>query len=160
MRNKLHPSPYSEAGITVEGVVRLQDVSQLSDAFRVRPCPVALHVRFADGAGEISTLEGRVKHAEGDAIVTGLAGEQWPIRRARFLATYTTVSPTLEGQDGLYMKRPRSLWAAELTQAVQIPMSAGQGSLRGEVGDYLVQSSSGELWVVARSLFASTYERL
>lgn len=158
MRNKRYTDRDAAQSRATEEALVLQDVSRLSGAFRVRPRPVGLYVRFAGEAGEIPTLEGKVRHAMGDAIITGLAGEQWPVQRSRFLATYVAVPPTLEGQDGVYEKRPRLLWAARLTQTVLVPLSSGRGSLRGEAGDYLVQTEPGDMWVVASSLFDSTYE--
>jgi len=43
-------------------------------------------VHFAAAAGQLQTLEGPVAYAAGDAIVTGVAGEQWPVPADSFAA--------------------------------------------------------------------------
>ena len=48
----------------------------------------AVQVRFADSDCSVRTREGVVSAHRGDAILTGVLGEQWRVSRARFADKY------------------------------------------------------------------------
>ncbi len=116
-------------------------------------------MRFAPVAGVVNTLEGPVAYSEGDAIVTGVAGEQWSVARERFHHTYAAIFPTESGQDGRYVKHPHDVLALRLTKGCAIHLADGRGTLHGRAGDYLVQYRPGDCAVVAAEIFDDTYER-
>lgn len=129
-------------------------------AFRARSLPIPLQVRFAKEDGVAATIEGPVRHQAGDAIVTGTQGEQWPVPIEKFLATYVPVTQTQPGQDGLYFKRPREVWALLLCAPIAVELSSGRGLLNGKEGDVLVEYSQGDQAVVAGDIFSQTYRRI
>lgn len=137
--------------------------------------PLSLQVHFAtaadvartDGvfnAGYIRTRETPVgdpgvRFAPGDAIVTGTRGEQWPIQRDRFEATY---APSGEGgafgTDGPFHKVAGPVPVRPMDEAFSV--SASWGELSGGPGDYLVQYGRGDFGVVSGESFADTYEMM
>ena len=121
------------------------------------PHPVA--VRFATIAGELLTREGPVTYAPGDALLTGVAGESWPIRRSDFNLSYEPIAPTCTGEAGAYRKRPARVEADQVTQAASIPTHSGNGNLRAEPGDWVVTNEQGQRWVVADDIFRLSYQR-
>lgn len=134
------------------------DLSAHPRAFRADSIPVPCQVYFAKTGGEIQTLEGRVRYASGDAIVTGVQGESWPIHRARFMLSYEPVPPTESGEDGTYCKRASEVWALVLDAPIEIPLPKCRGVLKGNVGDVLVQYPSGGQAIVSGDIFEKTYE--
>jgi hypothetical protein len=124
-----------------------------------RRTPV-LQVRFATGAETLATLEGTMAAHAGDAIITGAAGEHWPVPRAEFEARYAPESAVQMGQPGLYRKKPGHAWATQLPQPAVLVLPAG--SLHGKAGDWLVEqpSTTGQpsYSIVAQALFEQYYE--
>lgn len=135
-------------------------LQQHPQAFRARSRPVVVRACFSSVPGVVNTLEGPVVVGVGDAIVTGVAGERWPIARARFLASHVAQSPTVPGEDGAYAKRPKIVWALHLEQPHSVTLSSGRGVLKGRAGDYLVQYAVGDQAIVEGSIFERTYDRL
>lgn len=123
-------------------------------AFSKQSSPV--EVEIASCAGTLATLEGEVAYNGGDALVTGVAGERWPVGRARFDATYTPVPPTGPGQSGQYRRLPNRVLAKQMGDAFDVPLGE-RGSLHGEPGDWLVQYAPGDQAVVAAQIFRQTY---
>lgn len=119
--------------------------------------PVPHPVVFAAGDGVLETREGLVAFAAGDAIVTGVEGECWPIGRARFERDYVALNTGEPGCNGLYMKQPQPVEAEQLTQAHAITLSAARGVLTTQPGDWLITAADGEQWVVADAIFRQTY---
>lgn len=105
----------------------------------------------------ISTPEGAVLCRLGDAIMTGVTGEHWPISRAQFEASYEAVPPTVMGQSGLYEKRPFEVDARQALAATQVTLADGHGVLTVKVGDWIVTGPDGQEWVVDGNIFAATY---
>lgn len=134
------------------------DLAQHPDAFLARSRPVVVTVRFARAPGTIETLEGPVRHAASDAIVTGVAGENWPVAHARFAANYDALAPTTAGEDGRYAKRTKEVWALCLKEACTMTLTGQRGQLHAQAGDFLVQYASGDCAIVAGDIFARTYE--
>ncbi len=125
---------------------------------RKRPLPVS--VEFATEAGVLPTLEGPVRYRAGDALLTGIAGERWPMRRARFNAAYEPVAPTVAGAAGTYRRRPLVVWARRMSEPFSVRVGAAGDSLQGRAGDWLVQHGPGDYGIVAADLFGLTYDLL
>ena len=51
--------------------------------------PIVIDFEFAEEDGEIDTLEGKMSYKKGDAIMTGVKGEKYAIRKDIFDETYT-----------------------------------------------------------------------
>jgi hypothetical protein len=129
-------------------------------ACRVRKLPIPVTVSFAKSAGVIETLEGAVWHAPGDAILTGVQGEKWPVRHEVFATSYDPVPPTPSGQDGAYVKRPLDAWALQLRSTTTISVGHHDDPLRGHSGDWLLQYSDGSYGVLSDDIFRATYQQV
>jgi len=120
--------------------------------------PVPLHIVFAPQAGVIETLEGPVSHQRGDAIATGIAGERWPITRARFERRYRPADAQgAMGRDGLFVKKPVRVQARRAESDMQVPLDGGRGSLLARRGDWILTGADEDCWVVADGIFQQVY---
>lgn len=119
---------------------------------------VPVKVEFLHTSGEMRTLEGLVRYEMGDALMTGSAGEQWPITRSRFEATYEPVSPGVLGEDGFYVKKPIPVEATQVREELVVSLGDRRGVLHAKVGDWIVTAPDGSQWVVADSIFKQTYQ--
>ena len=137
-----------------------QDLALDPRAWRARKRPVAVAVHFASAPGVLPTSEGDVRYAAGDALVTGNAGDRWPVPRARFLATYEPIAPTAAPGDGAYRKRVALVHARRMDAPFAVTLSGERGTLRGGAGDWLVQYAPGDVAVIDDAIFAQTYELL
>lgn len=122
----------------------------------VRKKPIAVKVKFADKAGNLTTLEGDVGYEAGAAILTGDTGVKWPVERAKFDASYDAVN----GADGNYQKRPIEVLAMQLTEPTSVKVGYVNDLITGQVGDWLVQYGEGDFGIVGEEIFAKTYEIL
>jgi PGDYG protein len=120
----------------------------------------AVQVRFALAACTIESPEGVVQARAGDAILTGTAGEQWRVSRARFPGKYHPLPPTAAGEDGTYISTPIDVLAVPLAQAFTVVLADGESRLYGHPGDWLVDYGDGSFGVVAARLFPTIYEIL
>jgi PGDYG protein len=136
------------------------DLSKDLDARRARKRAVVVQVEFAVTDGTLSTQEGPVKYWTGDALLTGTEGERWPVARDTFDSSYAPVAPFRTGKAGRYRKRPLVVWAKPMTDAFDVTLDCGRGTLHGEPGDWLVQYAPSDLSVVGANVFAQTYELL
>ncbi|MGU7776348.1 PGDYG domain-containing protein [Burkholderia sp. MR1-5-21] len=132
----------------------MPDLTSNPEAWRVIKRPAPVTVRFADEDGTCATLEGPVRYRAGDALATGIVGEQWPISRDRFDQTYERVS------DGIYRKRPVVVHALRLQSAMRVPVGGEGDVLEGRPGDWLLQYGDGEYGVVDAEVFERMYERV
>ena len=123
---------------------------------RKRALEVDVHVPSQPCA--IHTREGTVQAHQGDAIVTGRAGEQWRVSRAHFPEKYRALPPTAEGRDGRYVSLTNSIMAVPMTQGFDVLLADGVSRLHGQPGDWLVDYGDGSLGIVASAIFAATYE--
>jgi hypothetical protein len=140
--------------------VNLEDFGLHSVPFAAIKRPVPMQVEFAIEAQIIETREGPVRCNAGDAIMTGVEGERWPIVREKFLNMYEANSPTISGQSGSYTKRPFPVRCAHVDVPLQVPLSSGMGVLKAEVGDILIQYAEGDFAVISESVFEKTYRQL
>jgi len=128
-------------------------------AVRVIKRPLTIKVTFAKADGICQTLEGPVDYQSGDAILTGIANENWPVVRAMFDKRYEAAEGTTFGSDGNYVKKPLEVLALRLEKALDVAMPAG-GVLHGEAGDWLLQYGSADYGIVRDDIFRSTYDFL
>lgn len=119
---------------------------------------IEVDVTFAKQAGKLVTLEGEITYQVGDAILTGITNERWPIARSRFEVTYQPIPQIRMGFDGKYFKRPISVDATQSTEITLISLNNSRGVLTANVGDWIITEDSGEQWVVADEIFLKTYE--
>jgi hypothetical protein len=129
---------------------------------RVRKRAIPVSVSFADAPGELNTLEGPVPYEDGDAIITGVKGEHWPVERGPFLDRYEALPGTNSGEDGTYARRPEVVLAVQMTSKddpLEIATQSG-GLLTAREGDWLVQYAPGDFGVVNPEIFDETYEVL
>jgi hypothetical protein len=134
------------------------DLAREPAARTARKAPVPVEVEFAAAAGTLATAEGPVAYEPGDALLTGPAGERWPVPRARFLHDYEMVDGGRAGTPGRYRKRPGAVRALRMNAPFTVTLPNGRGTLSGAAGDWLVQYGPGDQAVVAASIFAATYE--
>lgn len=126
---------------------------------KARKLPVAVEVEFAAVAGQLETLEGPVAYAAGDALLTGPAGDRWPIRREKFLQTYVSAGGEA-GKPGIYRKQPLIVHVLEMREPFTVTVGSAANSISGKPGDWLVQYAPGEYGIVSQALFRLTYELL
>ncbi|MCL1889124.1 MAG: DHH family phosphoesterase [Desulfovibrionaceae bacterium] len=133
------------------------DLRQEAESRRVRKKAVQVRVEFARQDGVLETLEGRVAYTPGDALITGVAGERWPVRPEMFRFTYFPVPPATDGQDGTYQARPVEALALRLNTPFLVTTRSGE-TLRGRPGDWLLQYASGDHGIVDAGLFEILYD--
>ena len=141
-------------------MVQPNNPHQNPNAFQACKRSLAVSVDFAASANLLQTLEGMVRYEAGDALLTGIEGEQWPVQREKFDATYEAKPPTVHGQNGTYTKIPKTVWAWCATEEVEVPLSAGRGILKAKPNDFVVQYGEGDYGVVTASIFEKTYQRI
>jgi hypothetical protein len=129
-------------------------------ARRARKLALPVTVDFAAADGLLTTREGPVAHARGDALLTGIEGERWPVPRRRFDDTYEPIAPLRPGKPGRYRKRPLVVWAKPMRERFAVDLRGDRGTLQGNAGDWLLQYAPGDLSVVSATVFAKTYELL
>jgi hypothetical protein len=135
----------------------LPDLAADPSALRVRKNPAPVQAEFAVADGAYETLEGPVQFRAGDAILTGIQGERWPVRRDLFMAGYQPVSPTRAGENGSYRKLPTQTYALRMDRPRDIPVSWQQDLLHGHPGDWLLQYADGSYGVIKDSIFRDSY---
>ncbi len=135
------------------------DLREDCAALRARKRAIAVTVEFADAGGTLATREGPVAYAQGDALLTGIEGERWPVPRQHFDETYEAIAPLRPGKPGPYCKRPLVVWAKPMRESFAVDFGE-RGTLRGKPGDWLLQYSPGDLSVVDATIFLKAYELL
>jgi len=133
------------------------DLEHESKAQKVQKKATPVTVNFAATAGVCNTKEGNVTYKAGDAILTGLEGEQWPIERPKFDATYEPLTPTEAGVNGRYSKRPLIVYALQMNETFHVNVSWTDDRLEGKSGDWLLQYGENDYGIVSESIFEKTY---
>jgi hypothetical protein len=116
-----------------------------------------LKVTFASQDGICQTLEGSVSYSKGDAILTGIAEEKWPVSRVKFDDRYVPLDDIVFGHDGVYIKQPKIVLALKLEEPMSITLEKGD-ILEGKPGDWLLQYSEAEFGIVKEEIFRATYD--
>jgi hypothetical protein len=117
-----------------------------------------VQVRFSREASTVQTNEGMVRVNPGDAILTGINGENWRVSRQRFSLKYRPAPPTHAGEDGAYISLPTTVFAVRMDLDFQVLLADGESRLSGRTGDWLVDYGDGSLGIVADQAFSETYE--
>ena len=114
------------------------------------------HIRTLETAGG----DAGVAFTPGDAILTGAAGNSWPIGRAAFEATYAPAKGNRMGPDGKFFKKPLPVLGVQMKE--RFAVTASWGRLEGKPGDWLVQYDEGgrDFGIVDSKEFEQTYSRL
>jgi hypothetical protein len=115
-------------------------------------------VRFAATPCTLTTREGLVHAHPGDAIITGVAGEQWRVSRSHFADKYRPVPPTVAGESGRYESLPNRIQAVQMNEPFQVLLADGISRLTGDTKDWLVDYGDGSLGIVSSAIFANTYQ--
>lgn len=118
---------------------------------------LSFDVVFSDKEQTIETLEGPVQCFPGDAIVTGISGERWPVRPEKFHQKYQPLAPTNKGESGRYQSLPVRVLAIRLKTDLKLPLAGGAGVLQGKPGSWLVQYEDQSQSIIADDIFAATY---
>lgn len=109
-------------------------------------------VRFAAATETVDTREGPVDAAAGDAIITGAAGETWPVARAIFDQRYRQLA------GDTYMAVPLGVRACSQAAPFTAQLADGRTRLHGAAGDWLIDYGDGSIGVVGAAIFPLTYE--
>jgi hypothetical protein len=136
------------------------DVRTKPGAFRAARRPYEVGVEFAGTDGELDTWEGPVRYRAGDALLTGLEGERWPVPREQFFASYAPVAPLQPGANGTYRRHNGTVWVWRTDMALDLLLSGDRGSLHANAGDFVVQFDSGDKAVMPERVFERGYSRL
>lgn len=137
-----------------------QDLATWPGAFAAQKKKIVLEASFADQEGVIETLEGPVKYYPGDAIITGVKNEQWPVPKDNFHALYKPIAGVVMGQQGRYVKRPLKVIALVSNKDLFVALPKGVGELHAKPSDVIVQYALGDYAVVDSDIFDKTYDRL
>ncbi|MBX9693059.1 MAG: hypothetical protein K2Z81_11790, partial [Cyanobacteria bacterium] len=127
-------------------------VEHIDDLGNFSKRPVELKAVQTQTAMTIQTMEGPVKANPGDWIMTGVKGENWPVRPEVFAASYDAVP----GVADMFRKKPMDIVAVQIDEAMLI-ITGGGRTLNGKVGDWMVIGPKGDKWVVDNEIFKATY---
>jgi hypothetical protein len=115
-------------------------------------------VRFTPTACTVQSPEGTVHAQPGDAILRGMAGEQWRVSRAHFDNKYRASPCTVPGEPGRYLSLRNRVFALQMAEPFEVLLADGLSRLTGRSGDWLVDYGDGSLGIVAAGIFKTTYE--
>jgi hypothetical protein len=135
----------------------LPDLGADPNALRVCKKPIPVRVEFATADGVCTTLEGPVHYRAGDAILTGVRGEHWPVERDWFSSSYQPVPPTRAGENGSYSKAPSLTLALRLDQPRDVLVGWQKDPLHGQPGDWLLQYADGSYSIIGDGVFRESY---
>jgi len=134
------------------------NLQEILYAKRVQKKEISVGVCFADNDGVSKTKEGDVLFRVGDAIMTGVEGEQWPIERTKFDISYKAVPPSKHGENGQYCKKPMQVFALQMNEPFYVNVSWADDRIEGKAGDWLLQYGEDDYGIVSQSIFEKTYE--
>ena len=117
-----------------------------------------VQVEIAATSGTLETLEGKVSYLPGDAIVTGVRGERWPVPKAAFDRKYAPVNTLHAEHSGNYLTRPVQVLATQLLTSYTVQLDTDRGEIQGHAGDWLVQYEDGSQAIIAADIFLQSYE--
>lgn len=114
--------------------------------------PVVVGFEIAKQTTVVQTLEGPVTAQPGDAIMTGVKGERYPIRGPKFAETYDIVG------EGKCAKKAVVVEAKRMDEPFTVTVGWSSEPLQGKPGDYHLTYGPGDFGVVAADIFAATYD--
>jgi len=118
--------------------------------------PIPLKVEFATESGVLKSLEGDVPYNPGDAIMTGVKGEMWPVKIEQFNNTYKfSHEGDLDGAK-YYVSQSKPVLAVEVNEPFSV-LCYQESMLEGKAGDILIQYGPNNYGIVDRDIFAQTY---
>jgi hypothetical protein len=113
--------------------------------------PLVLAFRTAKSSEEVRTKEGLQIAQQGDAILNGTRGEEWPIPAATFAATYDVIQP------GRCAKKRIEVTAERMESAFEVTPPWSDKPLVGKSGDWKVTYGPNDEGVVDAAIFDETY---
>lgn len=114
-----------------------------------------VRVTFAEGNGVIKTLEGNVVYGKGDAILTGIHNENWPVERHIFDAQYELANSSIANE---YRKSQGAIiYAKKIKNAFCIEIRNGTSIIEGKPGDWLVQYAMKDWGIIDNDIFKKSY---
>ena len=122
---------------------------------KVMKKPVVVQFERATVEQVVQTLEGPVTARVGDAIITGVKGERYPIQAPNFEAAYEFDEAT-----GACWKKPIVVEAIQETAPFTVKVNWAQEPLQGKAGDYRLIYGPGDEGAVDAVIFAETYDIL
>lgn len=117
--------------------------------------PIKLSFVFATQKQDIQTLEGVVTAMPGDAIIIGVKGERYPVRRPYFEASYD-----FDEALGTCVKKPIIVEAQEMSEPFIVKVGWSDQPLQGKAGDFKLTYGPGDFGIVEREIFYQTYDVL
>ena len=136
---------------TIVGKTHHPDLKKWPGVLEAFKKPIPVKYSIAEEAYTVETKEGPVKCKKGDAIMTGVEGEVWPIPFKKFKKTYDIVSDTKATKKKILVQ------CSQLTLPVLVKVSWSEDLLKGEIGDYLVQYGKDDYGIVGKSIFKKSY---
>lgn len=127
---------------------------------KAQSIPTDRDVLFANTNGIQQTPEGPVRYNVGDALITDVDGNQWPINRGYFEKHYAPKSGLKMGENGIYTRLTHIVNALQLTDCRRLDLSRGRGILLGQKDDWLVEYEDGEMSIVGGDQFKILYKTL
>ena len=121
-------------------------------SFPTHKKPIPLGFEVAQTERTIQTKEGPVTARKGDYIMTGTKGENWPIPKEKFQATYD-----IQPGGNTAAKKKITVYAVEMRKPFEVKVSWSPDTLKGKPGDFLVQYGPGDYGVVDKDIFRETY---
>jgi hypothetical protein len=140
-------------------MISCQNLLTNPNARQVIKKPIPVKVIFAKEDGICQTLEGCVSYSKGDAILTGIVEEKWPVSRINFDERYIPSGQIVPGHEGIYIKVPMRVLALQLEGPMSVTLGKGD-ILEGKSGDWLLQYSEGEFGIIKDEIFRETYDFL
>lgn len=118
--------------------------------------PLLFNVFFVIEPGKIESLEGLISYQAGDAIITGVNHEQWPVSKEKFPCLYLPLPGQYYGNNGQYLRRTTKVWASQIEHPFFI-QRPGDCKINGHAFDWLIQDSNMDNRIVADGIFQKTY---
>ncbi len=100
----------------------------------------------------VRTKEGLVTAGPGDAVLTGVQGELWPIRWTTFEATYDYDLASMT-----CAKQPLIVEAYRMDEPFEVRVGEANEPIRGVAGDYRLASHQSDFGIVSKDIFELTY---
>lgn len=113
---------------------------------------IPVKFEFAKTDGVCKTLEGEVAYKSGDAIMTGVKGENWPISREKFEKSYDIIG------EGQATKKPVLSIAFQSQKDTVVPVGWQDSPLKGPKGHYILVYGDKDYGVVEPEIFNKTYD--